>query len=239
MDEVQNNRECQQAGRGGNSCKIKEICEINIMKIIFRTYKFSWIAIVIMCIVFIVNLILSRDYNLLWILLSGGGDIVDSLGVSYTTVCENFQLYRLFTYGYTQTAIWHLLANVLGLWYIGLYLEKYMGKLRFIFLYHGGLVIAGVAILGFYPDRFSCGASPAIFAYLGMLFNWLMRKRDLWKEYKAQKGFSFFLYYFVLSNFLGIHTLLFHLFGFCTGFLLGFIIKRKEEKQQMVSETAT
>lgn len=197
------------------------------MKII-KTYKFSWMAIIIMCIVFIVNLILSRDYNLLWILLSGGGDIVDSFGISYTAVFKNFQLYRLLTYGYTQTAIWHLLANVFGVWYIGLYLEKKMGTIRFMLVYHVELVIAGVAIFGVYPDCFSYGASPAIFAYLGILSNWLMRKKDLWNEYKVQKGFSFLLYYFVLSNFLGIHTLLFHLFGFCTGFLLGFIMNVEE-----------
>lgn len=41
-------------------------------------------------------------------------DIIDYLGVSYATVFEDFQVYRLITYGYTQTAIWHLLANALG-----------------------------------------------------------------------------------------------------------------------------
>lgn len=189
---------------------------------------FSQIAIVIMCIVFIINLILSRDYNLLWILLSGGGKIVDHLGGSYTTVFEDFQLYRLITYGYTQTAIWHLAANVLGLWYVGAYLEKRIGIMRFIFVYHVGLVIAGTAILFFYPNIYNYGASPAIFACLGLLANWLIRKRDLWNEYRSQKGFYYLLYYLVLSNFLGLRTLLFHLFGFCIGFLLGFCMKENE-----------
>lgn len=189
---------------------------------------FSQIAIVIMCIVFIINLILSRDCNLFWILLSGGGNIVDHLGGSYATVFEDFQLYRLITYGYTQTAIWHLAANVLGLWYVGRYLEKKIGIMRFIFVYHVGLVIAGTAILFFYPNIFNYGASPAIFACLGLPANWLIRKRDLWNEYRSQKGFYYLLYYFVLSNFLGVRTLLFHLFGFCTGFLLGFGMKEND-----------
>ena len=198
------------------------------MKIVAKTYRFSQIAIVIMCTIFIINLILSRDYNLLWILLSGGGNIVDYLGESYTTVFKDFQLYRLITYGYTQTAIWHLLANALGLWYIGLYLEKKIGIIRFVFVYHIGLVIAGAAILVFYPNSFNYGASPAIFACLGMLANWLIRKRDLWKEYKSQEGFYFLLYYFVLSNVLGMRTLLFHFLGLCIGFLLGFVMKEHE-----------
>lgn len=198
------------------------------MKIEAKTYRFSQIAIVIMCIIFIINLILSKDCNLLWILLSGGGNIVDYLGESYTTVFKDFQLYRLITYGYTQTAVWHLLANVWGLWYVGLYLEKKIGIIRFMFVYHIGLVIAGIAILVLYPNSFSYGASPAIFACLGLLVNWLIRKRDFLNEYKSQNGFYFLLYYSVLSNFLGVHTLLFHLFGFCVGFLLGFVMKEND-----------
>lgn len=196
------------------------------MKIKATTHRFSQIAIAIMSIIFIMNLVASRDYNLFWIVLSGGGNIVDYLGESYITVFEEFQIYRLITYGYTQTAIWHLLANILGLWYVGIYLEKRIGIIQFIFVYHIGLVIAGTAIFVFYPTSFNYGASPAIFACLGVLANWLIRKRNLWYEYKSQKGFYFLLYYFVLSNFLGICTLVIHLLGFCTGLFLGFFVKR-------------
>lgn len=198
------------------------------MKAAVNTYRFRQIAIIIMCIIFITNLFLSKDCNLLWILLSGGGGIVDYLGESYAAVFKELQLYRLITYGYTQTAIWHLLANALGLWYVGLYLEKKIGILRFMLVYHIGLVIAGIAILVFYPNGFHYGASPAIFACLGMLANWFIRKRDLWNEYKSQRGFYFLFYYFFLSNFLGMRTLLFHLFGLCVGFLLGFAINEND-----------
>ncbi len=195
-----------------------------MVKIPTKTSGFSQTAIIIMCAVFIMNLFLSRDYNLFWILLSGGGKTVDYLGESYTYVFQNFQLYRLITCGYTHTAIWHFAANALAIWYVGLYLENKIGILRMMFVYHMGLIIAGIAILVLYPNSFHYGASPAIFACLGMLANWFMRKKDLWDEYKSQKGFYFLLYYFVLSNLLGMCTLLFHLLGFCTGFLLGFVM---------------
>lgn len=200
---------------------------MNIVKIAARKYRFSQIAIVIMCTVFIMNLILSRDYNLLWILLSGGGNIVYYLGESYTFIFKDFQLYRLITYGYTQTAIWHISANVVALWYVGLYLEKKIGIIRFMFVYHIGMIFAGIAIFVLYPSSFNYGASPAIFTCLGILANWLIRKKDLWNEYKSQKGFYFLLYYFVFSNILGMCTLVFHLLGFFMGFLLGFVMKEK------------
>jgi len=95
----------------------------DIMKNNIKYNRFSKIAIVIMVIVFITNFFVS-DCNLLWMFLSGGGKVVDYTSVSYATVFRDFQLFRLITYGYTQTAVWHLLANLLGLWYVGLYLEK-------------------------------------------------------------------------------------------------------------------
>lgn len=88
--------------------KVKfEVRKMMRMKLTTKTNRFSQIAIVIMIIIFIMNFFLS-DCNLFWIFLSGGGNIVDYAGESYATVFENFQLYRLITYGYTQTAIWHL-----------------------------------------------------------------------------------------------------------------------------------
>lgn len=196
------------------------------MQINAKTNKFAQIAIFIMSIIFLMNLVLSRDCNLFWIVLSGGGHIVDYLGETYIAVFEDFQVYRLITYGYTQTAIWHLLANILSLWYIGMYLEKRIGIIQLIFVYHIGLVIAGAAIFIFYPDSFNYGASPAIFSCFGVLANWLIREKNLWNEYKTQKGFYFLLCYFVLSNFLGIATFVIHLLGFCIGFFLGFIVKK-------------
>lgn len=196
------------------------------MKIASKTYSFRYAAIVVMCIIFIINLILSSEYNLLWILLFGGGNIINYLGESYKTVFNDFQLYRLITYGYTQTAIWHLLANVFGLWYIGIYLEKRIGIIQFVLVYHIGLVISGITIFVFCPNSFNYGASSAIFACLGVLVNWLIRNKAIWNEYKTQKGFYFLLYYFLLSNFLGICTLVIHLLGFCAGFFLGFVVKK-------------
>ncbi len=191
-----------------------------------NTFRFSLLAIIIMNIIFIMNLILSRECNLLLVIVSGGGHIANYLGSSYTTVFKDFQVYRIITYGYTQTAIWHLFANVLGLWYVGIYLEKKIGTIKFMIVYHLGLVIAGTSILVFYPNSFNYGSSPAIFSLLGLLANWLIRERNLWNEYKTKKGFYFLLCYFFLSNLLGLTTLIFHLLGFCTGFFLGFLIKK-------------
>ncbi len=193
-----------------------------------KANRFSQIAIAVMIIIFVLNFFLSSDCNLLWVFLSGGGTVVEYTGESYATVFNNFQLYRLITYGYTQTAVLHLLANILGLWYVSLYLEEKIGTIRFILVYHIGLIIAGAIFLVIYPDSFHYGASPAIFACLGMLANWVIRDRELWVEYKSQKGFYFLIYYLILSNISGLCTLVFHFLGFAAGFLLGYVIKENQ-----------
>lgn len=121
-----------------------------------------------------------------------------------------------------------MLANILGLWYVSLYLEEKIGTIRFILVYHIGLIIAGAILLVIYPDSFHYGASSAIFACLGMLANWVIRDRELWVEYKSQKGFYFLIYYLILSNILGMCTLVFHFLGFTAGFLLGYVIKENQ-----------
>ena len=191
----------------------------------FKPFRFTQITIVIMSIVFILNLIFSRDYNVFWIVLSGGGKIIDYLGASYKTVVEEFQLYRLLTYGYTQPAIWHLVANVFALWYVGTYLEKKIGSFRFVLVFHLGLIAAGISMIVIFPNGFNYGASPAIFACMGMFINWMIRKRQLWSEYKEQKGFRFLFWYFIISNFLSVGTAVIHFLGLCTGLILGFVIK--------------
>lgn len=109
-----------------------------------------------------------------------------------------------------------------------MYLEKKIGSMKIILIYHLGLIVAGSAMLIVMPNSFNYGASPAIFACLGVLVNWFIRKRKLWSEYKSQRGFRFLLYYFLLSNFLGVSMAIIHLLGFCTGLLFGFIIKDGE-----------
>lgn len=197
-----------------------------------RTKIFGKVVIAIMCILFIINFFVSIDCNLFLVVLSGGGKLADILAVSSETVFENREFYRLVTYGYFHPAVWHLLANILGLWYIEGILEKEIGWLPFILVYHVGLVAAGVLFLFIFPNGRMFGASPAIFACIGMVINRIYQNRVLWKEYKSQKGFNYLLYYFVLSNFIGIDTLLIHFLGFATGFLLGFFVKNTNRKEE-------
>ncbi len=179
---------------------------------------------------FLLNLIMSREYNTVMIILTGGGKLIDHLGVSYDSLFKEFQLYRSITYGYLHPAIWHLAVNALALWYTGLYLEKVLRKAVILFVYHAGLIISSVAYVLTFHGEYMYGASPAIFCCLGMMTTWLIKDYSVLYEYKKIKGFRYLLGYMIISNFLGLGTFVIHLAGFCTGLLLGLVVKRKVKK---------
>lgn len=183
--------------------------------------------IVVMAVLFILNPVLSTDCDPLMIILTGGGKLVDYLGAAYDNVFEDLQIYRLITYGYLQPAVWHLLANVFALWYVGPYMEKVIGSLRFILIYHFGLISSCAVFLLLFPKGLMYGASPAIFCFLGMMAAWMIRNRALWDEYKNIRGSRFLICYAVISNFLSVGTFVVHLLGFCVGILIGLVVKRK------------
>lgn len=189
--------------------------------------KLTCIAIISMVIIFLANLLASTEYNLSAVFLTGGGNLVNYLGVSKTTVFEQYQLYRLITYGFTQASVIHLLANSIALWFVGGFFEKYVGKTKLIIIFLVGLIIPGSGLAFLFPEGLHYGASPAIFALIGVLVSWALREKDLWKTYRAQMGFGYVVGYFFLGNILGVATLVFHLLGFGTGLLSGLVLKRK------------
>lgn len=194
-------------------------------KSFMRLYLIAVIAV--MAVLFILNPILSSNCDPLMIILTGGGKLVDYLGAAYDTVYEDFQIYRLITYGYFQPAVWHLLANAFALWYVGLYMEKVISSLRFIIIYHIGLIVSCAVFLLLFPNGLMYGASPAIFCFFGMMALWLIKDRALLDEYKNIKGSRYLLCVAVISNFLSIGTFVVHVLGFCVGILIGFVVKRK------------
>lgn len=86
---------------------------------------------------------------------------------------ENFRQLKVWTvlsYGFlhsTQT-IFHILGNMLGLFFIGRILEPMLGRQQFLLLYLGSMLMGGLAYLVFHIGGFQyvVGASAAVFGIL-------------------------------------------------------------------------
>jgi len=72
------------------------------------------------------------------------------------------QVWRLVTYAFCHDvgSVWHILFNMLWLWFLGRNLEQMYGTLEFVLFYLAGAVVSGLAFLGL--GLFLRDLSPAI-----------------------------------------------------------------------------
>lgn len=89
--------------------------------------------------------------------------------LSAAGVIHNFYVWQIFTYMFLHGGIWHLLFNLLTLWFFGTTLERDWGTRQFLKYYFLCGIAAGVCVLIadiLVRDSITIGASGAIFGVL-------------------------------------------------------------------------
>lgn len=89
-------------------------------------------------------------------------------GANFRPMTLEGQWWRLFTACFVHIGILHLLFNMYALFYIGLLLEPYLGKARFLAAYLMSGIAASMASLWWHDLTISAGASGAIFGMYGV-----------------------------------------------------------------------
>jgi len=89
-------------------------------------------------------------------------------GANFRPLTLEGEWWRLFTACFLHIGIFHLLLNMYALLYIGLLLEPYLGKTRFLAAYLISGVAASTASLWWHDFTISAGASGAIFGLYGV-----------------------------------------------------------------------
>lgn len=151
-------------------------------------------------------------------------------------VTEQGQYYRLFTHMFLHFGIEHLLNNMLILVFMGTYLEKQLGKVKYLCLYILSGVLAGAASMGYNMvqknEVVSAGASGAIFGVVGaMLVLVLVNKGRV--EDLSVKQMLIFVALSLYSGFArqGVDNIA-HIGGFITGVFLAIILYTKPQKEE-------
>lgn len=125
-------------------------------------------------------LVISNVLVFLAVTLTGGTEstrhMIDS-GAVYAPLITEGEYYRLFTSMFLHFGIQHLTNNMLLLLFLGDYLERAVGKLRYLVIYLGGGIIGNLC--SYLHELFmiktgkapavSAGASGAIFAAVGAM----------------------------------------------------------------------
>lgn len=84
----------------------------------------------------------------LWIAnLLTDGNLTKSLTLRPENLAEPWMWWRLISYGFAHDpdSLWHLLGNMLGLWFLGRHVEMVYGRKEFLRLYLVSMVLCGVA----------------------------------------------------------------------------------------------
>ena len=99
----------------------------------------------------------------------GNFDIIYSHFASYGPFVKMGEYYRLITAAFLHANLAHLLFNMYALWIIGMQLESFIGKWRFLVVYLFSAITGSLLSVIITPDAVSVGASGAIFGLLGAL----------------------------------------------------------------------
>lgn len=165
---------------------------------------------------------------------AGYDHITNRLGLNWPAVFYGHEYYRLFTYMFLHAGIDHLVNNMIVLYYVGHNLEKVVGKARYLFIYLGTGIIAGLVSLAYnmIQDRWlviSIGASGAIFGLVGAFAYVLIIHKGRCRGIHTRQ-----MVLFVLLSLYGGFTAsntdnAAHIGGFIGGFILAFLVYRKNK----------
>lgn len=195
-----------------------------------RTATF-YIAIINVLIV-VINVVLGGG-NRFWIFLSGGGYAKGYGQATLTLVMEQGQWWRLLTCGYVHMGIIHLLGNMAALEIVGVKLEKRIGPLKYMLLYHVGTVLTAFLCCLIFPEGWMVGASLGIFVLIGMMCVLLFKEKRKISDVFSRYDKRYLVFYLIVGNLIGIGTVVAHLIGLVIGLLLGFVgircIREKEK----------
>ena len=114
-------------------------------------------------------LILINVCMFLFPLINGNSEEFYNLFASYGPFVKMGEYYRLLSAAFMHANIAHLIFNMYALWIIGMQLESFIGKWRYLVVYLFSAISGSLLSVIVTPNAVSVGASGAIFGLLGAL----------------------------------------------------------------------
>ena len=124
--------------------------------------RFHWSASVILMIVLVVTFALQRIND-----VYGKPGIEDFLALTPAAL-ERGYVWQLLTFQFLHNGLWHLIGNLMGLWFFGRLVENILGTKRFLVAYFACGVVGGLlqsALMVLFSDHFGAivlGASAGV-----------------------------------------------------------------------------
>jgi len=98
-------------------------------------------------------------------------------GADFGPYVSRGEIWRLLTNTFVHVGAVHLLMNMIGLWQIGLLVERLLGNAGYLVTYLLAGLAGSLTSMAVHPFTVSAGASGAIFGIYGALVSYLLRHR--------------------------------------------------------------
>jgi len=151
----------------------------------------------------------------------GAGGTVFQYGATFGPLVADGEVWRLVTGAFLHGGVFHVALNMLGLWFLGQWLEREVGGPRFALIYGVSLLGGAVGVMLLSPLSATLGASGAVYGLFGALFAGMRaRGKD---ALNSPLGFILginLLFTFLYPN-ISIGA---HLGGLATGFVVGLVL---------------
>lgn len=198
------------------------------------------ITIAIICVIFLIinsiivseaalNQLASNKY-MAYILnfLAGCEGKLGIIGsMSNVKVFSDGEWWRLFLHMYLHAGIIHMLFNVLALLFAGKVVEKKIGSLPYLLMYHVIAVVNAIVMCLIFPNSTSVGASAGIYGMIGVLCVMKWKKDVICKENLKKGEFIYIILFGVLSLLLGLESFVTHFLALVLGVFAGLLIQKK------------
>jgi membrane associated rhomboid family serine protease len=161
----------------------------------------------------------------------GGGGSIWEHGLLWGPFIDvSHQYWRLVTSGFLHDGLFHILVNMLSLYWVGMVLEPAIGSVNFSVVYFTSLLAGSFGALLFTPQATTVGASGAIFGIFGALIVVAYRRGiPIWQ---SGLGFVLVLNLVISVTFRGI-SIGGHFGGLIAGLIAGLMVVELAERRRL------
>lgn len=160
----------------------------------------------------------------------GGGTVFDKGYLLGPLITQNHEYWRIITSGFLHDGLFHIIVNMLSLYWVGRVLEPAIGSLNFAAVYFVSLVAGSFGALLFSPGLPTVGASGAIFGIFGALIVVAYRRGiPIWQ---SGLGLVLVINLVFSISFRGI-SIGGHLGGLVAGLITGMLVVELAERRRL------
>lgn len=180
----------------------------------------SWLVIVNV-VIFLIMVFSGMGF------ISFSGEDLVNLGGNYGPMTKDGQWWRLLTSIFLHGGIMHILANMYGLVFVGMFLEPVMGRWKYLMAYLTTGILASLTSLWWHDATVGVGASGAIFGLYGVFIAAMVWK--VFPTHVSKPMLTNSLVYVGYSLLMGLQGNIdnaAHIGGLVSGFLLGTVMSK-------------